>query len=75
MLYDEKTIGNGYFTETSDLKFNQKLKVKKEAQVRDNVMFRSILVYFRTDQIYKVNCQIIPKGLEFHSLKIIHQAI
>ena len=72
MLYDEKTIGNGCFTETSDLKFNQKLKGKKEAQVRDNVMFRSILVYLRTGQICKMNCQTIPKGLELRSLKIIH---
>ena len=72
VLYDEKTIGNGCFTETSDLQFDQKLKGKQEAQVSDNVMFRSILVYFRTDQICKINSQIIPKRLELHSLKIIH---
>lgn len=60
MLCDENTIGNGCFIETSDLKFDQKVKGKKKAQVRDNAIFRSILVYFRTDQICK-------NGLSSHS--------
>lgn len=57
MLFDEKTIGDGCFVETHDLKFKRRVKGKNKRYKLEIIIFSEVTKYAK--------CIVIPKKIKY----------